>query len=343
MKKLLALIMAFAMVFSLVACGNSTSGNTADSPIVIKASSPFAATHPWSQGFDYLKQIIEERSNGTMTVDVYYSDSLGGGNTTTLIEMVGTGACTLMINSPLVYQNWNPKFSVFSLPFLFPDQETGFAAMNSEIGQDAMNWMQEQGMTGVGVVMNGYRQLTNSKHTIDSPDDLKGLKMRIPNTNTLIDTFKSLGADPTMLTMSEVYTSIQNGTVDGQENPVAVIDSNKIYEVCPYITLWTYMWDPAFVMCNSAFLDSLSTEQRAIFDECIADMCDHVINQLNDQEASEIQAFKDYGCEVTELTVEQNQAFKDATAGVYDTYRDTIGADVVDGFLAAIDEIIANK
>ena len=349
MKKVLAGLLSVLLLATLPGCGGDTgttpddAGSDAAAQISIKACTPFAATHPWSTGFDYFAERLAEESGGTMTVDVYYSDSLGGGNTSTIIEMVGTGACTMMVNSPLVYQAWNPNYAVFSLPFLFPDEETGFAAMESEIGQEAMGWMTEQGMTGVGLVMNGYRQLTNSKRTVTAPEDMAGLKIRIPNTNTLIDTFRTLGADPTILNMSEVYTSVQNGTVDGQENPVAVIDSNKIYEVCPYITLWTYMWDPAFVMCNTEFLESLTEEQRAIFDQCVDEMCDYIIDSLHDQEAAQIQTFKDYGCEVVELNEEQTNAFKEATAGVYDQYREVIGADIVDGFLQAIEDAQASE
>ena len=181
MRKIIAGMLVALLLVTLTGCGNGSEANESGMPtesedvLSIKACSPFAATHPWSTGLDYFAEEIAERSGESIRVDVYYSDSLGGGNTSTIIEMVGTGACTMMINSPLVYQAWNPKFAVFSLPFLFPDQETGFAAMESEIGQEAMTWMSDQGMTGVGLVMNGYRQLTNSIRPVTTPSDLDGL------------------------------------------------------------------------------------------------------------------------------------------------------------------------
>jgi tripartite ATP-independent transporter DctP family solute receptor len=326
----------------LAGCGGDSSpDDTAQNDtMTIVATSPFAATHPWSMGMHYLAGLLSERTDGQMTVSVFYSDAIGGGSTTTVIEMTGTGANHMMINSPLVYQNWNPNFAVFSLPFLFPSQEIGLEFMrNSDVGNDARYWLTDQGMTGVGVVMNGYRQLTNSRRPVTSPEDIAGLKLRIPNTRTLISTFSRLGVDPTILSMAEVYTSIQNGTVDGQENPVAVIYSNRIYEVAPYITLWTYMWDPAFVMVNTELLESMTEEQRRIFLESVDEMCDWIINALNEQMEAQIQTFIDRGSNVIELTDAQNAAFRAATAGVYDEFRDEIGSELIDKVLNTIEQL----
>jgi tripartite ATP-independent transporter DctP family solute receptor len=260
-----------------------------------------------------------------------------------MIEMVGTGGAHMMINSPLVYQGWNKNYQIFSLPFLFPDQETGFKAMKTEKGKEALHWMEANGMVGVGVVQNGYRQLTtNTGKPITSPADMKGLKLRIPDSPLLIATFTAMGASPVSLNMTEVYTSIQQGTVDGQENPIAVIDSNKIYEVAPYITVWTYNWDPAFIMCNKALLDSFTEEQRTLFQECIDETADYIIKMIDDNEAKQLQGFKDAGCTVTVLTEEQTKAFKDITAKVYDECRKNIGAELVDGFANTVKEL-ANK
>lgn len=342
-KKYGCLALVICIMCNLLAgCGGSqSSGDSADkgNPTAatynMKVNSCWPATHPWSRCLDFFKENIEKRTDGQISVNVYYSDSIGGGNSNTAIEMVCSGAATMDIRSPLAYTGWNEKYSVFCLPFLFDSHEQGFAAMESEIGQEAMTWMSEQGCTGVGLCLNGYRQLTNSKHPVTSPADLKDLKLRIPTAPILVDVYQTLGAEVTSMTITEVYTSIQNGAIDGQENPVSAISSNKFYEVCPYITLWSYLWDPAFVMCNTAFLESLTPELREIFDECIDEMCQYSIDLTFEEEAAQIQAFKDYGCEVVELTAEQNAAFKEAAAPVYEHARASLGDELVDAILQA--------
>jgi tripartite ATP-independent transporter DctP family solute receptor len=306
--------------------------------IELSAGQPFNSTHPWGLGFEHLARLLKEKTDGQITLSVYHGHSIANGNTRTMVEMILEGTADLMINSPLVYQGWDKRYCIFSLPFLFPSSEVGFKAMKSDIGLEARNWLKDKGMFAVGVTVNGYRELSNSRRPVVSPADINGLKIRVPDASTIISTFNLLNADPTSLNMPEVYTSIQQGTVDGQENPVAVIDSNKLYEVCPYITLWTYMWDPAFMMMHTGSYDRIPADLKPIFDECVEETTQFINQALAEKEAEQIKGFVDYGCEVVTLSDEQNAAFATATADVYTEYRDLIGGDIVDAFLAAVKE-----
>lgn len=316
----------------------STTKDTGDAQVLL-ASHPFNATHPWQLGLEYLGDILYERTDGRYTVEVHPSASLSGGSNRSIVEMTGTGALQIMIHSCLSYQGFNEKYAVLSLPFMFPSREVGFDVMNnSEIGKEAMTWLEPNGCIAFSVVENGFRFLTNSKRTVATPDDIVGLKIRIPESQGLVSEFRHWGADPTILNMAEVYTAIQQGTVDGQENPVAAIDSNKLYEVCPYITSWTYCWDPAWIMWNKDLIDSLSPEDKEIFIQASKDAADYINNLIAESDAELLTKFEDYGCEVTVLTPEQEQAFKDAAAPVYDEYREILGAELVDGMIEAVAE-----
>jgi tripartite ATP-independent transporter DctP family solute receptor len=311
--------------------------------IVLLASHPFNGTHPWQLGLEYLGDLLEERTNGRYTVEAHPAASLSGGSNRSIVEMTGTGALQLFIHSGLSYQGFNEKYAVFALPFMFPDRETGFKVMEqSELAQEAMHWLEPNGITSFSVVENGMRFLTNSKRPVTKPEDLKGLKIRIPESQVLVSAFKLWGADPTILNMAEVYTAIQQGTVDGQENPVAAIDSNKLYEVCPYITSWTYCWDPAWIMWNKALIDGLSEEDREIFIQSSKDAADYINKLIAENDEALLKSFEEYGCQVDVLTQEQQQAFKDIVEPVYDEYREILGADLVDGIIDAVEKAKAN-
>ena len=337
------------MASSLAGCGSSSSSSGASASSstaegsnveteVLLASHPFNDTHPWQLGLEYLGDLLYERTGGRYDVEAYPSGSLSGGSNRSIVEMTGTGALQIMIHSGLSYQGFDEKYAVFSLPFMFPDRETGFKVLNeSEIGQEAMTWLEDNGCISFSICENGMRWLTNSKRKVETPEDLKGLKIRVPEANSLVDAFKLWGADPTILNMSEVYTSIQQGTIDGQENPVAAIDSNKLYEVCPYITDWTYCWDPAFIMWNKAFIDGLSAEDKEIFVQASKDAAEYINNLIEEDDAAKIEGFKEYGCEITTLTPEQEAVFKEMAMPVYDEYREILGADLVDGLIEAVE------
>lgn len=357
-KKILALAMVLVLAVGILAgCGSDSSTSTTSTGTeaetgaatqdtgesqVLLASHPFNVTHPWQLGLEYLGELLYERTDGRFTVEAHPSGSLSGGSNRSIVEMTGTGALQIMIHSGLSYQGFNEKYAVFALPFMFPDRETGFVVMeNSELAQEAMTWLEPNGCISFSVVENGMRFLTNSKNKVEVPEDIKGLKIRIPEAQALVSTFRLWGADPTILNMAEVYTSIQQGTVDGQENPVAAIDSNKLYEVCPYITSWTYCWDPAWIMWNKDLIEGLSPEDKEIFVQASKDAADYINNLIAETDQELIASFEEYGCEVTVLTQEQQQAFKDVAAPVYDEYREILGAELVDGMIEAVENASA--
>lgn len=343
--KFIAALTAIAVVAgSLSGCGQkaseggSSQGGTAEKQVLL-ASHPFNATHPWQIGLEHLGELLEERTDGRYTVEAHPAGSLSGGSNRSIVEMTGTGALQIMVHSGLSYQGFNEKYAVFALPFMFPDRETGFKVMKeSEIAQEAKTWLEPNGCIAFSVVENGMRFLTNSKRKVEKPEDIKGLKIRIPEAQALVSTFRLWGADPTILNMAEVYTAIQQGTVDGQENPVAAIDSNKLYEVCPYITSWTYCWDPAWIMWNKDLIEGLSPEDKEIFIKASEDAADYINNLIAENDEILIKKFEDYGCEVTKLTPDQQQVFKDAAMDVYEQYRGIIGADLVDGMIKAVED-----
>lgn len=306
---------------------------------VIKATQPFAATHPWNKGLEKFAELVKQKTNGKIKVEIYPAGQLSGGNPRTQNEQVQAGTLQMVIQSPIIWTNWDSRYMVYNLPFLFPDRDTAFKVVkNSDVVKETLSFLEPKGVKFLGIWENGFRHVTNSKRPIKTPDDMRGLKLRIPETNLFISTFKALGAQPTIIPMGEVYTALQQGTADGQENPLSVIESNKLYEVQKYVTIWHACWDPALVAINKKFYDELPQDLQKAVQEAVNEAGEYEINLIAQDDKRLLGELATKGMEVTQLTPEQEELFRKATSGVYDEFQSTIGKDLIDRFKKAIEE-----
>ena len=230
--------------------------------------------------------------------------------------------------------NYDKKFYSFWLPFLFPNSDDLLAFCHSDKVHEVVNgWCNDLEMEMLGINNAGSRQISNSKKEITKPEDLKGMNIRVPGANIFIDLYRNyFGANPTAMDFSEVYTSLQQKTIDGQENPIAVFDSSKFAEVQQYVTLWDGVRDTTIWVMSRKTMNKLSPEDQELVKECAAEALDWGNDYLADNEAVIIQKLKDGGTVITELTEEQKAEFQKACAGIYDDYAKSVGQDVIDLF-----------
>lgn len=158
------------------------------------------------------------------------------------------------------------------------------------------------------------------------------MKVRIPGITMYTDLFREYGADPATMTWSEVFTALQQGTIDAQENPIDVIHSSKIDEVQDYLTLWNYSYDPLVLGINKELYDSMSDEDKALFDRLGKEAADYQKQLAREKEAQQLSELEEKGMKVNKLTEEQVQAFKDASQPIYDKYKDIWGEDLLKAF-----------
>ena len=347
MKKRIALLLAMVMVFSVfaVGCGKDEPAPAepaegeeaaAEFPEMnLKMSVSTSDTSTWYKGGEKFAEIVSEKTGGKVKVKVYANEQLSSGSQTKGIEQLQNGITDMSFHSTIIYSILDPKFGVVSMPWILPNYEAVDAALAGEAGGEINEILLSKGIQPLGFGENGYRQLTNSKMAIDEPADLAGMKIRIPGINMYIDLFKELGADPTAMNFSEVFTALQQGTIDGQENPLPVIMSSKLYEVQDYISLWNYSYDPIILGVNQKLFDKMSPELQQIFIDAGKEACAYQI-EINRAETEEGVAFlKEKGMEVTELSDEQIAAFQDMMGPVYDKYEEIVGKDLMDAFRAA--------
>ena len=244
-------------------------------------------TSTWAQAGRKFGELMEQATGGKVKVDVYAADQLTGGNQSEGIQALMNGdPVQISMHSNLIYSAFDPRFNVVSLPYLFDSVETADTVLDGPAGDKLVEILESYGLHCMGMAENGFRQLTNSEHPVRSVEDMKNLKLRVAGSNLLMKCYELWGADATNMNWSETYTALQQGTVDGQENPLPAIDAASVQEVQKYVSLWNANYDCLFFCINQKLYDSLTPEQQAVVDEAgrKAVAYEREINRAGDEE-----------------------------------------------------------
>ena len=349
MKKFLALLLALTMALALVACGggddaasdtstdDTASGDTAATgefePMTWKFACSATETSPWVDGAKEFARIVGEQTGGAITVQYYPADQLTAGNQTDGIQALMDGTTELSMHSNLIWSSFDQRFNVVSLPFLFDSVEEADAALDGAGGQALGEILEsEYNVHLLGIAENGFRHITNSKHAVTSLADMENLKIRVAGSQLLNRSYELWGADYTNANWSEVFTALQTGTYDGQENPLPTADAASIQEVQSYLTYWTGAYDCLFFCMNADLYNSLSPELQAIVDDAGQQACvyERELNRGQDQEIMD--KWAEAGVEVTELSADAAAEFAEASAPVYDEFADELTPELIEAF-----------
>ncbi len=330
-KKLLALGMAAVMATAMAGCSGSSSENGGDS---VELTMTCVGT---DQGIDYITSVefadvVAEKSGGTIQIKVYGSDQLAGGSTNKALEMLATGQVDIGVYSNSVLSNICANIGVTSLPWIFTSYDDVNEKMQGAAGDYCKTELDAVGITWIDYTHNALRQISNSKHTVRTPEDVKGLKIRIPGGNVFMDTWKALGADPIAMAWSEVFTALQQGTIDGQENGVKTSQSNSIQEVNKFFTVWNYAYDPYPILFNKECWEGLTEEQRNIITEAANEVCAWSREWVETEEEELLTSFEEAGVEVTRLTEDEMAAFREVVQPVIDSYKEVFGEEAYTAF-----------
>jgi TRAP-type transport system periplasmic protein len=208
---------------------------------------------------------IAKRTQGRYRIDQYPNSALGGEVEMLKAVKLGTVDLAFITGAPL--PNIMPGIGVFNIPFLFRDLAHAHAVLDGPIGQSYLENFREEGLIALAWGENGMRHITNSKHEIRSPEDLKGLKLRVPQSDVMLAGFKALGSDVRPLAFPQLYGALQSGQFDGQENPIATIQSSKFNQVQKYLSLTGHVYDPAILFMSTDDFDELSADDKRSFIE----------------------------------------------------------------------------
>lgn len=308
------MLLVLILSVSLVGCGNSSqpaatggdnAGKAADK-LVVKLSSTSSKGGAMYEGAMYFKQIVEERSNGAIEVQVFPDGQLA--KDLAAIDAHKTGAIHMSLPSTAMAQI-DPKFGVFDIPFLFADYDAVQNFADGPLWKEEFQPLFEQyGMYGLGFWENGFRHITNNIRPINTPDDLKGIKLRVPESKLRVAMFKEFGANPGTMDFSEVFTALQQGVYDGQENPFVQIEAGRFAEVQKYLSLTSHTYTPAYLVASKVWFDKLTPEQQELLRTAAEDAGDWTREYGKKVGDELLEKFKAAGMEVNQADVASFQA-----------------------------------
>jgi tripartite ATP-independent transporter DctP family solute receptor len=253
--------------------------------------------------------VIADKSKGEIEVKVFPNGTLYSGDPSAAVKQLGAGSLDMLLLSTSLYANFNPKFTAISIPFLFDDTKQLLAYLNSDLGAELSADLAKINIRTLAYWHRPFRQITNSKRPITSPADMSGLRFRVPSNPLWVEFFKAVGAAPVPMAFGEVYTALQMGVVDGQENPVNIPVAAKFYEVQKYVSMTGHMADGWVVGINQGKFAALSPDLQKVVAEAAREMQDWVVKFEDDQATKDIEFLKGKGMQINNLTPEQQQQF----------------------------------
>ena len=305
------------------------SGTCQDKPVVLKLGHAVAPEHPYHLGAVRFSELVAQRTNNKVKIDVYPSTQLG--NERDMVEGLQLGTIDLVVTSTGPLGGFVPKMFVVDLPFLFRDREHAYKVLDGPIGRDLLDAFSAKGIKGLAFWENGFRQITNNVRPIEKPEDLKGIKIRTMENKVHLASFKAFGASPTPMAWSEVYTALQQKTIDAQENPIAIIYHQKIYEVQKYLSLTGHFYSPTPLLMSLKAFDSLPKNIQKIMLDTAIECATYERNLLRDSEVKQIAEIKAKGMQVT---TPNKKPFLDAAAPVYKEFEAQFGKETIDKIIA---------
>jgi tripartite ATP-independent transporter DctP family solute receptor len=264
---------------------------------------------------------VFKRTEGRYKLQYFPMGALGGERE--MLEAVQLGTQEMVITSTGPTGNFVPETRILDIPYLFRDYDHARKVLDGPIGQEILTKFPAKGMVAVSWLENGFRHITNSKRPIKTPEDVKGLKIRTMENKVHMEAFKAMGALPTPMNMNDVFTACQTGTIDGQENPIPVILSNKLYTVQKYLTLDGHVYSPALFIINKGIWDKMSDADKAALQEAAKIALAVNRKKVNQDEVDGMDIMKKEGVEI--VTQVDNAAFQKAVASAYQSFNKEFG------------------
>mgnify|MGYP002546505336 CR=1 FL=1 len=352
MKKILALLLACIMLTAvLTGCGNKrASTETAAQPATAEqtdATASDGATYTLKLAHDAnttsayqlsaleLKRMIEEKSDGRIKVEVYPAQQLGSAQEMIEGMQMGTIEATLLPTAK--FGGFDQTMNILDMPFLFPDEDTLYEIMNGELGEQVMAGLPDIGIRGCAFYGNGFKAITNNIHPIESPDDLKGLKIRVPAVELQLAAFRSWGVEPHPLAWSETFNGLQQGVVDGQENPHAINRDQKFWEVQKYITNIHYMLWVGPMLVSDPWFRKLDPQTKALVEKAAKEAAAYEWKWSAEQDEIALKECLARGMVINDVSDEP--AWTEAARSVWPQFYDKVGGKaVVDEALAIMQQ-----
>jgi tripartite ATP-independent transporter DctP family solute receptor len=267
------------------------------------------------------KELVADRTEGAVNIDIYPNASLGDERTLLEGMQIGTVDMGVITNGPVA--NFVEEMSVFELPFLFSSPQAAYAVLDGPIGQELLDKLSDVNLKGLAYAERGFRNLTNSKHEVNAPEDLDGLRIRVMENPVYVDTFRALGANAIPMAWTEALTAMQQGTIDGQENPVNVVHSFKLNETQKYMTLTRHTYAPAIFVMGMPAWNKLPEAAQDVLTEAAQEASEYERELNADMASRQLADLREAGMQINDSP--DIKAFQAAVKPVYEKYGEKFG------------------
>lgn len=294
---------------------------------VIKFANQNNKGHPIVMGMEKFAELVAAKSGGKMTVKVFAGGVLGSDQAN--VSSLQGGTLEMASMNSGIFASLAKEFAIYDFPFMFANGKEADAVMDGAVGQKLHAKLAEKGIVGLAYYELGFRNITNGKRPINKVEDLEGLKLRVIPNPINVDWVKAMGANPTPLPWPEVYAALEQKAVDGQENPVATINSAKLYEVQKNLVLTNHQYNPQSVVISKKFWDGLSAPEKKIIQEAALESAKYQRDQARGQAASILDNLKKNGMQVTELPPAEMAKLRNKMTPVIAKYSVNVGQETV--------------
>ncbi|GAK12062.1 LOW QUALITY PROTEIN: TRAP-type C4-dicarboxylate transport system, periplasmic component [Geomicrobium sp. JCM 19039] len=308
-----------------------------DEPKLMRIGNATPDDRSLSQAMFAFADQVEEETNGSIKVDVFTNSQLGGDRELLEGMQLNTVQGATISTGPIA--QFSDSFHVFDLPFLFAEEESAYRVLDSEIGENVLAELEQENIIGLNFWENGFRMLSNNVREVETLEDIRGLDIRTLENRIHMQIWTELGANPVPINYGELYIAMEQGRVNGQENPVGNVVNSHFYEVQNFLTETNHIYNASPFMVSKPFWDSLTDEERDIIANASEEIM-HEQREANQQEAADGIAFvKDQGMTVTELSDDEFERLRDAVDPVYERFRETYGGEVLDAIMDAAEQL----
>lgn len=323
-------------VLILSACGRpNTDEQTGQKTIrLAHLVNPTQSTHIMSEEF---KKQIEEESDGRLKVELYPSGSLFPSDREA-IEAVQLGNVEMTIPALASVSGFDQDFMILDLPYLFEDTEEAYSVLDGPFGQGLLDGLEDVNIKGLVYGENGFRHITNNLHPVYTPDDIEGQKMRTLESPVHADVFNAFGANASPFAFGEMYSTLQQGTYDAMESPIALMYTSNLYEVQQYMSLTSHVYMPVALLMNNDFYESLEPDLQEIVVDAAEDYREDQRILSQEQNEEYMDEMVEAGLQVNDLTDEEKQAFSEKSEPVYDKYEEMLGSELFNELDRAVEE-----
>ncbi|UYF99668.1 TRAP transporter substrate-binding protein [Halomonas sp. GD1P12] len=318
---------------SLAAVGSAHANDFDDmDPVTLRLAHVVNEQDGFHMAATKFEELVEERTGGKVDIEIYPNASLGDERTLLEGMQIGTVDMGVITNGPVA--NFVEEMAVFELPFLFPSPEAAYRVLDGEIGQELLDKLADVNLKGLAYAERGFRNLTNSERAVNTPDDMDGLRIRVMENPVYTDTFRALGANAVPMAWTEALTAMQQGTIDGQENPVNVIHSFNLEETQNYMTLSRHTYAPAIFVMGLPAWNQLPEAAQTVLEGAAQEAAEYERALNADMEAEQLASLKESGMQINESP--DIEAFQSAVEPIYEQYGERFG-----DYLPRIREAIA--